>query len=181
MDASWMQLVTPGHALVAAGLAVRLAVAVAVGGLPLTAGTSLRRGGGQPAAAGTQRFPVDPAVRRLVRQARSQLEPAERARTVNFIQANAFLVDHRDAPLTLPHDYQYDDAEPGTVVAPHVLWGEVPARCSSTSPTRCCGSTLISASSCGSSSPPKHTAAGPCCTTRCRLLPSAFPHRRSSG
>ena len=92
----------------------------------LTAGTSLRRGGGQPAAEGKPRFPVDPAVRRLVRQARSQLEPGETARTVNFIQANAFLVDHRDRPLTLPHDYQYDDAEPGTVVAPQVLWGEVP-------------------------------------------------------
>lgn len=42
MDASWMQLVTPGHALVAAGLAARLAVAVAVGGLPLTAGTGIQ-------------------------------------------------------------------------------------------------------------------------------------------
>lgn len=42
MDWSWMHAVRPEHALVAAGVAVRLAVAVAVGGLPLTAGTSLQ-------------------------------------------------------------------------------------------------------------------------------------------
>jgi flagellar biosynthetic protein FliR len=42
MDSSWMHIVRPEEALVAAGVAVRLAVAVAVGGLPLTAGTSLQ-------------------------------------------------------------------------------------------------------------------------------------------
>ena len=32
-----------------------------------------------------------------------------------------------DAPLKLPHDYQYDDAEPLAVVSPKVLWDDVPA------------------------------------------------------
>lgn len=40
MDAWWTSLVTPEHALAAAGASLRVAVATAVGGLPLTAGTS---------------------------------------------------------------------------------------------------------------------------------------------
>ena len=35
-------------------------------------------------------------------------------------------VQHSDRPLTLPHDYQYDDAKPKDVVNPHVLFGDMP-------------------------------------------------------
>jgi len=35
-------------------------------------------------------------------------------------------VSFQPASLTLPHDYQYDDAEPESPVDPQVLWGSVP-------------------------------------------------------
>jgi len=46
---------------------------------------------------------------------------------VRFVQANTTAVSFHERPLKLPHDYQYEDAEPLSVVSPHVLWGEVPS------------------------------------------------------
>jgi hypothetical protein len=63
--------------------------------------------------------------RNLLMEARQQLrKPIAFAR---FVQANTTAVSFHERPLKLPHDYQYKDAEPLSVVSPHVLWGEVPA------------------------------------------------------
>jgi hypothetical protein len=62
---------------------------------------------------------------KLIKEARQKLDRP--APFVLFVAANATAVSSSDEPLKLPHDYQYDDAEPLSVVSPKVLWGEVPS------------------------------------------------------
>lgn len=61
----------------------------------------------------------------LTKEARAKLEAP--ARFLSFVSANTSRVSYKDTPLRLPHDYQYDDAKPKSVVTPQVLWGEIPA------------------------------------------------------
>jgi hypothetical protein len=83
-----------------------------------TTGTQMRSGAKQGPRL------TQPAVK-LIREAREALE--QPAPFVQFVSANATAVRYADAPLRLPHDYQYDDAEPLSVVRPKLLWGEVPS------------------------------------------------------
>lgn len=93
----------------------------------LTSGLKLRDGAGTMFVKnGVQRQRPEPDVARLVREAR-QMKGQKAGPLVNFIQANATAVSFAPRPLALPHDYQYDDAEPLSRVEPAVLWGEVPA------------------------------------------------------
>jgi hypothetical protein len=85
-----------------------------------TAGTRTRGGKDQrPRGRG------QPQAFKLIQEARQKLE--QPAPFVQFVAANTTAVTSADAPLKLPHDYQYDDAEPLSVVSPSVLWGEVPS------------------------------------------------------
>ena len=92
-----------------------------------TAGTRTRLSVGtrQPKPGKESRPIPPPAVRTLVREARDA-KGKKAGALVQFIQANATVVSHLDAPLALPHDYQYDDAKPFDRVAPALLWGTVP-------------------------------------------------------
>ena len=93
-----------------------------------TAGTRTRLSVGtrQPKPGKEPRPIPPPAVRALVRDARDS-KGKKAGALVQFIQANATVVSHQDRPLTLPHDYQYDDAKPFDRVTPELLWGTVPA------------------------------------------------------
>ena len=92
-----------------------------------TAGTRTRLGVGmrQPKPGKEPRPIPSPAVRALVRDARDA-KGRKAGALVQFILANATVVSHQDKPLALPHDYQYDDAEPFDRVEPGLLWGTVP-------------------------------------------------------
>ena len=95
-----------------------------------TAGTKTRPGGDP---AGKRRAqPPAPAVEIAQAARRLQLEnkardQKNRAAVAVFLRANVTSVAFADAPLRLPHDYQYDDAKPRAEVERHVLWGEAPA------------------------------------------------------
>ncbi len=89
----------------------------------LTAGTRMRTGRGQMSAKGKE-LPGE-GVRGLLADIRKQ-NGKKTAQLTRFVQANATAVSFADAPLKLPHDYQYDDAEPLSVVSPKVLWSDVP-------------------------------------------------------
>ncbi len=65
------------------------------------------------------------AARKLLMEAKQQLDRP--VAFVQFVRANTTDVSFRERPLKLPHDYQYKDAEPLSVVSPQVLWGEVPS------------------------------------------------------
>ena len=93
-----------------------------------TAGTRTRLGSGMRATKpGKEPRPAPlPAVRSLVKQARD-VKGKKAGPLIQFIQANATAVSFHDAPLKLPHDYQYDDAKPFEPVARELLWGKVPA------------------------------------------------------
>lgn len=64
-------------------------------------------------------------ARNLLREAKQQLDRP--VAFVQFVKANTTDVSFRARPLRLPHDYQYDDAKPLSVVSPKVLWGDVPS------------------------------------------------------
>jgi hypothetical protein len=93
-----------------------------------TAGTRTRLGVGMRSPKpGKEARPIPPpTVRSLVREARES-KGKKAGALIQFIQANATMVSYHDAPLALPHDYQYDDAKPFERVEPHLLWGTVPA------------------------------------------------------
>ncbi len=68
-------------------------------------------------------------VRALVAESRKRAKESGKKvdnSFLQFLQANGTNLNFRDRQLKLPHDYQYADAKPEDVVAPHVLWGEVP-------------------------------------------------------
>jgi hypothetical protein len=65
------------------------------------------------------------AARKLLMEAKQHLDRP--VPFVQFVRANTTDVSFRERPLKLPHDYQYEDAEPLSVVSPQVLWGEVPS------------------------------------------------------
>lgn len=65
------------------------------------------------------------AARTLLREAKQQLDKP--VAFVQFVKANTTDVSFRARPLKLPHDYQYEDDKPLSVVSPKVLWGEVPS------------------------------------------------------
>jgi hypothetical protein len=65
------------------------------------------------------------AARKLLMEAKQQLDRP--VAFVQFVRANTTDVSFHERPLKLPHDYQYKDAEPLSVVSPQVLWGEVPS------------------------------------------------------
>ena len=90
----------------------------------LTAGTRMVAGSGRISAKGKELPGED--VRRLIADIRKQ-DDKKAALLTRFVRANATAVSFADAPLKLPHDYQYDDAEPLSVVSPKVLWDAVPA------------------------------------------------------
>ena len=65
--------------------------------------------------------------RELMRQLREARKNREvPAGAIQFLRLNTTAVSFQPASLTLPHDYQYDDAEPESPVDPQVLWGSVP-------------------------------------------------------
>jgi hypothetical protein len=64
-------------------------------------------------------------ARELIQEAKQKLDRP--TPFVQFVAANTTAVSFAEAPLKLPHDYQYGDAEPLAVVSPKVLWGEVPS------------------------------------------------------
>ncbi|NBW96331.1 MAG: DUF1553 domain-containing protein [Planctomycetia bacterium] len=96
----------------------------------LTAGTKTRPGGDGP---GKKRTPPSGPAAQIARAAyKLQQENKERgqknrAAVSQFLRANVTSVAFADKKLTLPHDYQYDDAKPLETVSPKVLWGEVPS------------------------------------------------------
>jgi hypothetical protein len=66
-------------------------------------------------------------VREIVQEATQRV----RAKQVDnglrlFINSNLTSVTYQQARLLLPHDYQYDDAQPLAPVSPQVLWGGIP-------------------------------------------------------
>ena len=89
----------------------------------LTSGTRMRIGGGQMTAKGKERRGEE--VRSLLAEIRRR-DDKQANLLSRFVQANATAVSFVGVPLKLPHDYQYDDAEPLSVVSPKVLWGELP-------------------------------------------------------
>ena len=93
-----------------------------------TAGTRTKLGAGMRAAKpGKEAKPIPPQhVRNLIKQIRDTKDK-KAAAMIQFLQANATSVSHRDTMLRLPHDYQYDDAKPMAPVDPEILWGTVPA------------------------------------------------------
>ncbi len=95
-----------------------------------TSGLRLRQGDARTIVKnGTERQRPNPAEARLIREARAT-KGKQAPQVANFIQANATAVSFASKPLTLPHDYQYADAEPLARVTPAVLWGAVPATAS---------------------------------------------------
>ncbi|MDA1038962.1 MAG: DUF1549 and DUF1553 domain-containing protein [Planctomycetota bacterium] len=64
-------------------------------------------------------------ARELIQEAKQKLDRP--TAFVQFVAANTTAVSFAEAPLKLPHDYQYEDAEPLAVVSPKVLWGEIPS------------------------------------------------------
>lgn len=93
-----------------------------------TAGTKTRLSvGTRPGKPGKDPRPIPPpVVRTLVKEAR-ETKGKKAGGLIQFIQANATAVSFVDASLRLPHDYQYDDAEPLEKVERELLWGKVPA------------------------------------------------------
>ena len=89
-----------------------------------TAGTKSRPGQGT-AGGKKSRSAVGMHVRSLVKEAKEK-DLRKGAAITQFILANATTVSFAERPLSLPHDYQYDDAKPLSKVTPKVLWGEVP-------------------------------------------------------
>jgi hypothetical protein len=95
-----------------------------------TAGTRAGAGGKLPKEQrrAAQADPLVRTVRGLMVQARRSARDGKvDNQFLQFLQANGTVVSHHTVPLTLPHDYKYDDAAPLDVVAPKVLWGEVPS------------------------------------------------------
>ncbi len=64
-------------------------------------------------------------ARELIQEAKQKLDRS--TAFVQFVAANTTAVSFSEAPLKLPHDYQYEDTEPLAVVSPKVLWGEIPS------------------------------------------------------
>lgn len=93
-----------------------------------TAGTRTRLAAGMRRdKAGQDDKPIpQPAVRSLIREVRDA-KGKKAGPMIQLIQANATAVSFRDAPLKLPHDYQYADAKPLESVEPTLLWGTLPA------------------------------------------------------
>ncbi|NBV44500.1 MAG: DUF1549 domain-containing protein [Planctomycetia bacterium] len=95
-----------------------------------TAGTQAGAGGKLPKEQRRQALtdPVVRSVRGLMAEARRSARDGKvDNQFLQFLQANGTIVSHHTAALALPHDYKYDDAKPLDVVAPRVLWGEVPS------------------------------------------------------
>ncbi len=88
-----------------------------------TNGTSTRDGGG------TAAFANGNPVSRL----RDELKKVDATAQLNgtpllMLNSNLYRVAfNADRKLKLPHDYQYENGKPNQVVAPGVLWGEIPA------------------------------------------------------
>jgi len=73
----------------------------------------------------------DAAAARQIREIMQTVQARVKDRTLpnearQFLGANLTSVNYEQAALLLPHDYQYDDAEPLAPVAPKVLWGDIP-------------------------------------------------------
>jgi hypothetical protein len=91
-----------------------------------TSGLKLRGGDARTIERnGKERQRPNAAEARLIREARARKDK-QTPQLVSFIRANATAVSFASKPLALPHDYQYDDAEPLAPVAAAVLWGAVP-------------------------------------------------------
>ncbi len=88
-------------------------------------GTKLRGGNGKSMMS----MSGSGSPQKLIKEARADAVKNNKspAGFIQFIQANTTNVSFKEAPLKLPHDYQYDDAKPLAVVSPKVLWGEIPA------------------------------------------------------
>ncbi len=69
-------------------------------------------------------------ARNLLKEAKERLDKP--TAFVQFVKANTTTVSFRSQPLKLPHDYQYEDDKPLSVVSPKVLWGEVPSSAQAT-------------------------------------------------
>ncbi len=106
-----------------------------------TNGTVTRDGGGTPA------FANGNPVNRL----REELKQTDAKAQLNgtpllMLNSNLYRVSFNiNRKLKLPHDYRYDNGKPDQVVAPGVLWGDVPATAKTLSPREQFASWLTSA------------------------------------
>ncbi len=94
-----------------------------------THGTATRDGGGTPAFANG-----NPAQRLRDELKKKDPEAVLNGNLALLVNANLFRVSFKNRPLKLPHDYQYDNAKPNDVVAPKVLWGDVPSTAKQATP-----------------------------------------------
>jgi len=51
-----------------------------------------------------------------------------------LVRANTYMVSEVKAAMRLPHDYAYSDHDPKELVAPAVLWGEIPTKAIDSTP-----------------------------------------------
>ncbi len=85
-----------------------------------TSGTRMRgKGMGMMSSSGSG------TAQKIIKEAKEKLDRP--VPFLQFMQMNTTSVTFADASLKLPHDYQYEDAEPLSVVSPKVLWGDVPS------------------------------------------------------
>lgn len=84
-----------------------------------------------PTITGANRGPINQAVKKVREELRELPESDERGRIqtrvnqlISFNQRS--LGENRNRQLRLPHDYQYDDAKPGDLVEPAVIFGQQP-------------------------------------------------------
>lgn len=84
-----------------------------------------------PTVTGANQRPINQAVKKVREELRELPESDERGRIqtrvnqlISFNQRS--LGENRNRQLRLPHDYQYDDAKPGDLVEPAVLFGQQP-------------------------------------------------------
>ncbi len=94
-----------------------------------THGTSTRDANGSPAFANG-----NPTVRLKDEMKKKDPSAVLKGNFTLLINANLFNVSSKKRPLKLPHDYNYDNGKPNEVVAPKVLWGQVPASAKKDSP-----------------------------------------------
>lgn len=95
-----------------------------------TYGVATRAGNGSEAFANG-----NPTQR--IRKELESMEPKKRIMgSMNLVlNSNLYHVSFNEKKkLRLPHDYQYDDAKPKSLIPPSVLWGDLPAEAKSLSP-----------------------------------------------
>ncbi len=94
-----------------------------------TAGTQTRMSRGDPG------FEKQNPANELINEAKQKYDKGKVPGPFQRLaRANTYTVREKQAKLRLPHDYAYEDAKPNQVVAPEVLWGEIPTSAAKSSP-----------------------------------------------